>query len=110
MERVIQGAVSVINSREPLSGKQVDELRAMSEAILEDGQPMVVFDMSELPLVTSDGLECLMDLKDDFGKRGGNLKVAGPTPLVQDILRITNVDQHFEIFERVSQAVGSFVR
>ena len=109
-ERSTQGAVSVISTRDPLSGPVVEELREISNELLVAGQPMLVFDMSEMPLISGTGLELLLDMKQSFLRRGGNLKIAAPNSLCRDVFRITGVADHFEIHGGLNEAVGSFVK
>lgn len=108
--KTIQGAVHVLAGNESLTEANVDELRELTESLMGAGQPMTVFDMSSILILDSSGLELLLDIKDDFKARGGHFKLAAPAPLCRDILHITSVDKEFEIFDLLSDAVGSFVR
>lgn len=104
------GAVTVVAMNEPLTLTTTEELGEFMENASSQGQPLSVFDMSHVPLMDSNGLETLLNLKDHFEHRGGRLKIAAPVPLCREILRITGVEKHFEIFDGVSDAVRSFVR
>lgn len=110
LERLIQGAVSVIRSSEPMTAEiieQADELRA---EVSNGGRPLAVFDLSDTPLINGDGLEWLLDTRDQFLSKGGNLKIAAPNTLIRETMRVTRVDLQFEIFDQVSEAVGSYIR
>ena len=58
----------------------------------------------------SAGLESLLDMRDAVEKRGGMVKLASPTPLSQDILRVSGVGHQFEVFVDEKSAVRSFVQ
>jgi anti-sigma B factor antagonist len=105
-----QGAVEVIVPNVPLKGEFVEELRETVEHCLSDGLPMLVLNLHDVPLLDSAGLESLLDVRDVVRKRGGAVKLASPTPLSQDILRLTGVGEHFEIFPDEKAAVRSFIQ
>ncbi len=105
-----QGAVGVISGSEPLTRDHVDQVADLLEQLLAEGQPMSVIDLSRVPLLDSAGLELLLEVQENFVQRGGALKLAAPNPLCRDILMITAVADHFDVYDQVADAVGSFVR
>lgn len=104
-----QGAIDVISGTLPLSGDTLPLLDAAFTECLHEGQPRVVLDLRNVPLIDSAGLERLLDLRDRFQSKMGDLKLAGATPLCNDILFVTGVASYFEVFPEVTQAVGSFI-
>lgn len=107
-DRSMQGAVHVVRGKIPLNAEAVESFKKSFSELLAAGQPMVVFDMTEIPLIDSVGLEAMLDIQDQFCRFGGNLKLATPNPLCKDILHATSVDEYFGIYERLIDAVGSF--
>ncbi len=105
-----QGAVDVIKPMAPLNHENVNEFAETLESGLSTGQPMVVFDLSNVPLVDSAGLESLLDFQDALQDRGGIVKLAAAPQLCQEIFRVTGIQQHFETYDEVKAAVGSFVQ
>jgi anti-anti-sigma factor len=105
-----QGAVDVVKPLAPLNQENAQELLETIHSGLAEGQPMVVLDMSDVPLIDNAGLESLLDTQQSLQLRGGVMKLAAIPQLCQEILRITSVDQHFEKHPDVKTAVGSFVR
>jgi anti-anti-sigma factor len=105
-----QGAVEVVVPNVPLKGEYVDELRETVEQCLAEGIPMLVLNLHDVALMDSAGLEALLDVRDTVEKRGGTVKLASPTPLSQDILRVSGVGQQFEVFADEKSAVRSFVQ
>jgi len=105
-----QGAVDVVHGDEPLNAEYSDEVRATLESIEKQGQPHVVVDLENIPLIDSQGLELLLDFQDRFSDRGGALKLAAPNPLCRNILKITDVTTQIELFDDVLSAVGSFAQ
>jgi len=105
-----QGAVDVVKPRAPLCHDNAGELLETVSTQLSKGQPMVVLDMGDVPLVDSAGLDSLLDVQQSLHSRGGIVKLAGVTQLCQEILRITGVNQQFESHPDVKNAVRSFVQ
>ena len=77
---------------------------------LNGGQPIVVLNMSDVPLMDSAGLEALMDVRDTVLLKGGAVKLAGLTQLCEEVLRVTGVGGHFDCYPQVKSAVGSFAQ
>lgn len=103
-----QGAVEVIAGRDSLNGEACGDLNGLVEGLLRQGQPRVVVDLARVPLMDGTGLEWLLDLEDQCRRRGGAVKLAAPSPLCRDILTVTGLDEQFEVFDAVLDAVGSF--
>ncbi|MEM8865633.1 MAG: STAS domain-containing protein [Planctomycetota bacterium] len=105
-----QGAVTVLTPEMPLVNENAEQLGAALEDRLHGGLPMIVLDLSAVPLIDSLGLTAVLDARDAIRERGGLIKLAGPTPLVSDALLATGVGEHFEVFNNAKLAVGSFAR
>lgn len=108
-ERYLQGAINVIKPSEPLSEEFIEDLYSAFESISESGLTNVVLDLSNTPLATGAGFDAILDARDHYVARGGDLKLAAPGPLIHDQLRVTKVADQFEVFDSVAVAVGSFV-
>ena len=105
-----QGAVDVVKPVGPLNVENAPGLLDTVATGLSEGLPMVVVDLTEVALIDSAGLEALVDAREKIQLKGGSIKLACLNPLCQEILRITQIDQQFELFTDPKAAVGSFVR
>jgi anti-anti-sigma factor len=105
-----QGAVDVISGDDPLNVEHVEKVAGLLEQCGGAGQPRVVLDLQNVPLIDSAGLELLLNVQDKYRQRGGALKLAVSNPLCAEILSVTGVGRHFEIFSESASAVGSFVQ
>ncbi|OHB66545.1 MAG: hypothetical protein A2V70_05260 [Planctomycetes bacterium RBG_13_63_9] len=94
----------------PLNGENVKDVAKLLVECLGNGQPYVVFDLQNVPLIDSAGLELLLDFTEQFRELGGALKLAAPSPLCRDILSITGLGGSVEIFRDALAAAGSFAR
>ena len=109
-ERATQGVVDVIRGDSPLNAERVPEVAGLLRECSRNGQPYVVLDLEDVPLIDSAGLELLLDVKEEYALLGGALKLASPNPLCKEILVVTGLDENFEIHDETLSAVGSFVR
>jgi anti-anti-sigma factor len=105
-----RGTVHVISGDSPLNGEMTTHLNKLTADCLESGLPRMVFDLQAVPLINSEGLELLLDLRDRCLKRSGALQLASPNPLCRDILVATGVATQIAIFDDLSAAVGSYSR
>ena len=105
-----QGAVEVVVPNVPLTSEHAEELRETVRHCISDGLPMVVISFHDVPLIDSAGLESLLDIRDAVHTRGGSIKLSALSPLTQDILRVSGVGEHFEIYSDDKTAVRSFVQ
>ena len=103
-----QGAVKVIVGDEPLNVENAAEAAKVCDEALGQGQPRLVFQLQNVPLIDSAGLELLLDVRDRCMQRGGALHLAAPSALCRDILTATQVAREFAIFDDGLSAVGSF--
>lgn len=94
-------------------GALVDEEAAeFTRVLLQDldrPDPRVVLAMQEVPYMDSQALEGLVKAANDMQDRSLPLKVACLTGTCREILALTGVADHFQLFEDVPTAVRSFL-
>ena len=105
-----QGAVNIVHLEGPLTQDSIESLNDSIEAGLSGGLPMVVLNMAQVPILDSAGLEALLDASDSVTTRGGSVKLSGLNLLCQEVLRVTEVGNHFQTYASSKAAVGSFVQ
>lgn len=105
-----QGAVQVIAGDVALSGEYIAQARQVCEQCFGKGQPRLVIDLDEVPLMDSAGLELLLDLRERCMRCGGIVHLSGPNSLCRDILQASGLANEFAIFDHCSAAVGSFAQ
>ena len=104
------GAVDTIGGPLPLTREHQTIFLNAVEGCFGKGQPRIVFDLSQVPLMDSIGLEALLDARDQCHKLGGSIVLARPNPLCRDILRINGIDKELPVYEDAVKAMGSFAR
>ena len=103
-----KGAVDVITGCEPIIEENLEALAALLEECVGDGQPRIVVDLQQVPLLDSEGLELLVSFQERCQKRGGALALAAPISLCREILSVTGIEDLCEIHDDVTTAVRSF--
>ncbi len=104
-----QGSVDVIICGGPLNEEHIEDFREAVDPCFV-GQPKIVLDLGDVPMVDSRGLESLLDIQDELESLGAAVKLAAMGQVCRDTLRATGVGERFETFETVKSAIGSFSR
>lgn len=99
------GDTVVVHTPEELAADQADGFLAFMSSL---PQNLVVLDLDNTENFDSAGLTAMCDLADRLRELGGDVKFATNNALNRKILEITRLDQQFEIFESVVDAVKSF--
>ena len=69
----------------------------------------VVLAMDEVGYMDSAALEGLLSAAEALSERNMNLKLAGLTPTCREVLELTGLSRHFQLFNDVESAVRSFL-
>lgn len=109
-QRNRHGAVDIVSGDSSLTKDNAAALQREFEFCLTAGQPRLVFDCCQVPLIDSAGLELLLDTHDACRRRGGQFQLAGLNTLCSDILQATGLAHQFEIHADSVTAAGSFAR
>lgn len=103
------GSVAVLTVKGALieedAGRFSTELKRSAQA----ASPRLVLDMHEVPYVDSAALEGLLDVADVLDERSARLRLAALPGAVREVLQLTGLSGRFEYFEKVEDAVRSFL-
>lgn len=99
------GNVAVIHAPEELGAEQVGPFQSFLGAM---AQSSIVLDLDSNELLDSVGLTALVDEQERLRLIHGDLKIATSNAINLKILELTRLDQQFEVFESVVDAVKSF--
>ena len=104
----VSGDVCILHcSGRIVFGDEGAALRERGRNILA-GTPKVVVDLNEVDYIDSGGLGILVGLLVSARNRGGELKLVSPRKRVKDVLRRTNLDTIFGVYENNDEAVAAF--
>ena len=104
----ISGEVFILDcSGRIISGDECAVLRERVANMLL-GTPNIVVNLEGVDYIDSDGLGMLVGLLVSARNRAGELKLASPGKRVKNLLRRTNLDTIFGVYENNDEAVAAF--
>ena len=78
------------------------------DELLKEGCKNLIFDLTAVTVLDSTGVGILVMCYARMRKSGGMLHVAGAQGMVEQTLRMTNVDRLIELYPTVAAAASSF--
>jgi anti-sigma B factor antagonist len=75
---------------------------------LVGGVKRIIFDLSKLDGIDSTGVGIIVMCEGKVRKAGGELRVAGPTGIVNETLTLTRVNRLVRVFPNASEAMRDF--
>jgi anti-anti-sigma factor len=97
------GGAWVLGPREAITQAECDELRNTAEETAGSGGTLMV-DLAEVPFIDSAGLEMFLELNRNCRERGGRLKLVGLNETCEEIFRVTDLADRFDIYQSVEKA------
>jgi len=77
--------------------------------LVDSGTKKFIVDMKSVEHINSSGLGILIASLNAVRQAGGDLKIANASPRVLDLLKITKLNQIFESYQSVDEAVKNLV-
>ena len=103
------GEITVLDlSGSLLVGLGLEQLRPRIQQLVAEKQLNVVLNAKEVSVIDSAGVGDLVGSYSLLKRSGGSLKVANPSKLVREVLRIARIPTLIEVFDTVEEAVGAF--
>ena len=103
-----QGSVTVITLEGNLmGGPDASTLNSSLHTLLEQGKKRVVLDMRGVQFINSSGLGLLIGGVNAMRSAGGSLKIAGASEKIRGLIRITKLEQIFDLYPTVEEAVAA---
>ncbi len=85
------------------------ELNRVLDELLHARKYNLIIDMSGIDYIGSAGLRALLSAhKETHGKSRGDVRLAAPSALVSETLKVVGFDKVFKIYPELVEAVGSF--
>jgi anti-anti-sigma factor len=102
------GEVVVVHTPDDLMEETARLLSEAVEGHVRQGCSAIVLQMDRTDAYDSVGLTALLDLQDLARQAGGAVKISGLADPGRKIFELTRLDQRFDLFESVIDAVASF--
>lgn len=100
--------ITVLELKGELDLDSADQLHNMICDIIATASKAIVLDMNSVGFIDSSGLETLLWARDYCDENRCRLSLAGLDENCLKILEITRLDQQFDRYDELSQAVKSF--
>ena len=91
-----------------MGGPEAVKLNEEINRMLDEKVMEVVIDLGKVKRMNSSGLGIMINALTTYKQNGGNLKLASPTPLVNNLLEITKLKDIFEVYDQLDSAINSF--
>jgi anti-sigma B factor antagonist len=89
-------------------GRESKQLEWAVENLVGEGRKKVIFDLAGVTNVDSTGIGIIVMSSGKLKKAGGELRVAGATAHVEDVLKMTNIDQIVVLHPTTAAAAANF--
>jgi anti-sigma B factor antagonist len=76
--------------------------------LLKQNQKKIVFDLSGVTVLDSTGVGIIVMCCAKVRKAGGNLRIAGANGMVEETLKMTNVDKIMPFYPSLAEAAQNF--
>jgi len=108
IEQIAREEVVILTLRGKLTFRESDSTFERIQALRVAGHLKVVLDLTRVHYVDSTGLGAIVGGYTSLTKQGGTLKLVNPSQRTMELLRMTQLNTLFEIFNEVRDAVDSF--
>ncbi len=106
IERREDGSVTVLTIEGVIKlGESATTFSRYLEGLLEEGIQSVVIDLAGIDYVDSTGLGELVGYLQKYTERGRRLGLLNPQSRILNLLKLTQLDETFPIFDSLEQAV-----
>lgn len=103
VETTAQG-IGVVTPKGRLNMVSARRLKELLSELVSDGTSRIVVDLAETTFLDSSGLGALIAGLKSARQAGGDLRIARPTPSVQTVFQLTNLDKVLRARETVEGA------
>ena len=99
-----EGAAPVLALEGEFDAFESDEVREALTQIIEDGNPSLVVDLSEMSFANSTTIACFISAQKSARDKGGKIVFAAPHEFFHKTLVTLGLDQVFSIYDTVDEA------
>jgi anti-sigma B factor antagonist len=108
-EREQAGVVIMMPKGKIMGGPDAGAVKERLHELIDEGKKKVVVDLGGVSWMNSSGLGILIGGLTTMRNAGGDLKLAGTTDKVQNLLMVTKLITIFESYDTVEEAVASYL-
>jgi anti-sigma B factor antagonist len=107
----MNGKVAIIEIKGSLVGDgDTDTFRSAVNDFIEQGNKSLVVNLGKVNYMNSSGIGAIIQAYNNYKKVNGEVKLAGITNNVQNLLVVTKLIDIFDVHETVDDAIDSFAK
>ena len=91
-----------------MGGPDAVHLNEKLHELIDDEKKNIVVDLSRVEVMNSSGLGMLIGALTTMRNAGGDLRIANPSPKIEELIKITQLHTVFQKFDSTEEAVSSF--
>ena len=99
--------VIIVLDGEMVGGPDATMLTEKLHGLIEEGRNHIIIDMTKVNYMNSSGLGILIGGLTTVRNNGGKLRLLNLAPKLQEMLRITKLDQVFTLYDDEGKAIAS---
>ena len=104
-----QGPITILGVSGPIISGEFSPLEARVFECISSNALKIVIEIQQVPFIDGEGLNKILEIVLDVGKRGGYARIASPNDVCNDIFTATRVREMIEVFDDVDAAVKSLL-
>jgi len=105
IERRQEGPATVVKLSGHISASEAEELSSYFNDLIEQGADLVVIDLKDVEIITSDGLGVLIRTRKALTESGGKLYLCGIHGNVLEVFQMTRLDKIFAVYDTPDSAL-----
>ncbi len=107
----LNGKIAVIEIKGSLVGDgDTDKFRSSVQDFIEQGNKCLIVDLSKVNYMNSSGIGAMISAYTSYKKNAGEVKLAGISNSVLNLLAVTKLIDIFEVSDTVDEAIDKFVK
>jgi anti-sigma B factor antagonist len=100
--------VAVMSVTGRVDSATAPELEGELRKLVDDGKTQIVLDLKNVEYMSSAGLRAMVSTLKSVKRVNGDLRLANPSPRVEEVLRLAGLTSIFSIHPTQEEAVASF--
>ncbi len=105
------GRIGIIDIKGSLVGdSETDTFREVYTDLIEQGNKFLIINLKKVNYINSSGIGSLIGAHAAYSKIGGEVKLAGLSNNVQNLLVVTKLIDIFDTHDKIEQAIENFIK
>lgn len=100
--------VSVMKVKGRVDSATAPDLETALKSLVDTDKTQIVLDLADVEYMSSAGLRAMVSTLKAVKRVNGDLRLASPSPRVEEVLRLAGLTSIFSIYPSQVEAVGSF--